>query len=370
MPLGIRDLRNLALPAGWDGAFLERERLQDGTTYEAVVAQLVGAVAGFNGAMGQHPWLPLLTFQTIQNVVRYPTGGNAGRWRDHTEYTAPDAYRAETTGHMIPRYKKDDALGWTWDYLNEAILEDVEADIADFLRGGLDMYEIQALTRLFSSAEVTVGDTGISPGVCDGGAGSLAFTPPAYGGQSFASTHNHYLRYDSTERGLAIAAMATHLKEHGHMPVFEMWISDTDKGDWAAVDDVASQVSFHQVQRTDIQYATDVTLAAAGINEEAYVGVFETPSGTARVRALTRIPTGYAAMFKVYGANSQQNPLRWLYNERFGAGLVAISGDKLGWPVQKIMGYAEVGFGVGRDRTAAVLLEVDDAGDYGSPTIS
>lgn len=370
MSLGVRDLRDLALPAGWDGAFLERQRLQDGTTYEAVIAQLVGALAAFNASLGAHPWLPLLTFQTTQNTVRYRTDGNTGRWRDHTEYTPPDAYRAETTGHMIERKKKDDALGWTWDYLNEAILEDVNADIADFLYGGLEMYEVGALIRFFKLEEVTVGDSGISPPYCDGGGGTLAFTPPPYGGATFAAAHIHYLRYSDTEYGAAAAAMAAHLKEHGHMPTWELWISDADKAAWATVADATNRVYFRQVQRTDVQYAVDLSMAGAGVNEETYIGVIETPSGTARVRAMTRIPTGYAGMFKVYGGNSQQNPLRWLYNTKFGAGLVPISGDKLGWPVQKIMGYAEWGFGVGRDRTAAVFLKIAASGDYTTPTIS
>ena len=98
--------------------------------------------------------------------------------------------------------------------------------------------------------------------------------------------------------------------------------------------------------------------------------LIETPSGIAYIRPMPRIPTNYSGMFKPYGNNNAMNPLKWRFNSRFGQGVVPISGDKIGFPVQHIIGYTEFGFGFGRDRTNGVLLEIDSSGSYGTPTIS
>lgn len=370
MALGVRDLKDLALPAGWDGAYLARQALKDGTTYETIVNELAGAVVAFNNGISAHPWLAMLTSPTTSDTVRYRQGASDA-WGQHTEYRMPDADRAAITGHMIPRVKFDKGLGWTWDYMNEAILDDVAEDIMVFSETGLDLFEREAVQRLFRTEDVTVGASGISPGPANGtGVSSLTFTPKDHAGESFASTHSHTLRYASTAEGQAAGDMAAHLFEHGHQPPYEMFISEADKVTWAAVSDATNEVYFRNIQRTDFAYSVDETRAAASISADEYLGLLDTPSGAVYLRALQRIPTAYSAMFKPYGINDVRNPLRWRFNPRFGQGISLISGDKLGFPAQSIVGYAEFGFAYGRDRTNAVLLEIDAAGNYATPTIT
>ena len=368
MALGVRDLKDLALPSGWDGAYLAKQALQDGTTYEQVVNSLASAVVAFNSSLISHPWLPMLTSPTERNTVRYRSGASDA-WENHTEYKLPDAGRASMTGHMLPREKYDKGIGWTWDYLNDAILEDVTADIRVFLDTGLDLFEREALQRLFKAEAVTVGSSGSSPPVADASA-TLTFTPPDYMGQSFASTHTHLLRYGTSAHGQAAGAMAAHLKEHGHIGPYEMIISDADKTTWASVSDATYRVYFRNAQRTELSYGNDTTLASPTVDPEMYFGLLDTPSGVVYLRSSYRVPTNYAAMYKPYGANDPRNPLRWWYNSRFGPGLTMISADKIGFPVQRIIGYAEFGFGIGADRTNGVLVEFDSAGSYATPTIT
>lgn len=368
MALGVRDLKDLALPAGWDAAYLVKQQLQDGTTYDEVVTALASSVVAFNSTLMTHPWLGKLTSPTERNTVRYRSGDNDD-WVAHTEYKLPDATRAGMSGHMLPRDKFDQGIGWTWDYLNDAILEDVSADIRVFLETGLDLFERQALQRFFKAEAVTVGTAGSSPPFADASA-TLAFTPPPYQGQSFASTHTHLLRYATSAHGQAAGAMATHLKEHGHIGPYELIVADADKATWAAVSDATYQVYFRSVQRAEFMYGQDTTLAAAGVNTEEYFGLLDTPSGAVYLRSSYRVPTTFAGMYKPYGMSDPRNPLRWWYNPRFGVGLTTISADKIGFPVQRIIGYAEFGFGVGADRTNGVLCRFDSSGNYSTPTIS
>ena len=89
MALGVRDLKDLALPAGWDAAYLVKQQLQDGTTYDEVVTALASSVVAFNSTLMTHPWLGKLTSPTERNTVRYRSGDNDD-WVAHTEYKLPD----------------------------------------------------------------------------------------------------------------------------------------------------------------------------------------------------------------------------------------------------------------------------------------
>jgi hypothetical protein len=60
----------------------------------------------------------------------------------HTEYSRPDPTRAELAGHMLPLRKWDHMLGWTADYLEEARMTDLEADIAMAIEAAQNRYRI------------------------------------------------------------------------------------------------------------------------------------------------------------------------------------------------------------------------------------
>ena len=364
--LGPRDLKDLALPSGWDAATLELWRLQDGTTYEAVMSRMINSVSMFNSALDGHSCLPAITSTTTRQEVRYRESGGA-TWGLHTEYQIPDENRAEMTGHMLPRLKYDCGLGWTWDYLKDAISEDVDMDIRVFLETALDLFEVQALTRLFKREEVTgaasgLGSSGYSVPLVRGTGGVIDFTPPPYAGQTFVSTHDHFLYYStSASAGAALEAMADHLKEHGHQSPWDVVVSLADIAVYTALTD------FTPVAAEGIRYGSTQDLAVVG---EEYIGVYATDYGTFRVWTSARIPTLYLAGYKTYGRNDPRNTLRRWYNPRMGDGIVPISGDKLGYPVQRVYGFAEFGYGIGPDRTNGVVTYLGSGSSYTTPTIS
>ena len=368
MFLGGRDLKDLVLPTGWDGTYLARRMLQDGTTYEAVANNVIAASAAFNAAMAGHDWLGSITFMTQSQRVRYREGAFQP-WQRHTEHSLADSVRGQLQGHMIPRTKFDQGLGWTWDYFNDADLEQIQADIESFTDTAEDMYEREAMQRLFKNEDELVdGSSGVAPGPVNGGTSSVPFTPITYQGQSFDATHNHALRL-ATADGTAVLTMVNHLAEHGHMAPFEMWVSHTDKATWMGINDTTNKIFFRVVPRDDFIYRTDETRGRDGIPPERYFGMFDTPEGAVYLRSFRRLPANYAAMFRPYGAGSQRNPLRWWGSARFGNGIAPLTGMEFGYPQMAIVGYAEYGFGYGADRTNAVLLYVNASGNYVTPTI-
>ena len=130
MAKGPRDTSSLVMLTGWDATELQNFQLQDGTTYEQVVAELNAVLNALNNEVNNDPlWATLCSFTDIPEVD-YRMGASNGMQR-HTEYGRPDAARAVVEGHMLPLLSWDRMLGWTWDYLREARLSQVRADIAE-----------------------------------------------------------------------------------------------------------------------------------------------------------------------------------------------------------------------------------------------
>jgi hypothetical protein len=66
---GPRDTSLLALPDGWDGATLEKYRLEDGTTFATVAAMLNSAVqAKASGLVSDPLWSSLVSYTDMPQV--------------------------------------------------------------------------------------------------------------------------------------------------------------------------------------------------------------------------------------------------------------------------------------------------------------
>ena len=132
MAKGPRDTSSLVMLTGWDATALKNWQLQDGTSIDAVYNQLNAALGALNAELTSGLWGGLVSFQD-QPDVEYRVGTSNG-FEVHTEYGRPDAQRAATEGHMLPLIKYDRALGWTWDYLEDARMPQIQADIADAIK--------------------------------------------------------------------------------------------------------------------------------------------------------------------------------------------------------------------------------------------
>jgi len=197
MAKGPRDTTSLVMMTGWDATVLAEFALADGTTYAEIVSRLNAALAALNAEFAGD-WMSELYSFTDRPEVSYRMGSTTG-YEEHTEYSRPEGQRAATEGHMLPLKPYDRALKWTWDYLQDAYMEQIEADIADAIKDTRDLRRQKILTRLLqrgddSGANKGLGTSGYSPGFATtAGSTSVDFTPPAFGGTSFASTHEHYV---------------------------------------------------------------------------------------------------------------------------------------------------------------------------------
>ena len=102
MPLGARDKASLVMLTGWDATELQNFKLQDGTSYQAIVAQANAALGALNAEIYGDPlWAGLVSY-TDQMEVEYRVGSSNG-FEEHTEYGVPDAKRAESRDNECRR---------------------------------------------------------------------------------------------------------------------------------------------------------------------------------------------------------------------------------------------------------------------------
>ena len=118
MPLGLNGIANVLIPSAWDAAELTRLQLRDGTSYEQIIADVDAALTLVNGEITQG-YLALMMSTTTDLAVEYRNGVSNG-FEDATEFSQPDAKRADTTGHMLPLRSVDRKLGWTVRFLEQA----------------------------------------------------------------------------------------------------------------------------------------------------------------------------------------------------------------------------------------------------------
>lgn len=366
---GNLNLKHIQLPSAWDAVELRRLALRDGTTYEDVVNDIDDAL-GMAWDMSMSGWISTIFYVTTEITLEYGQGNRTG-WEDHTEYGQPDTKVGDSTGHMLPLRHKDYKLGWTSDFLREARQIKIDEAIGNMANGLLDEIEKMALTRLFKFEEESgrrfgLGATGVSVPFCDGGNSSVSFIPKPYPDRAapFAASHNHYLRLDGITQANLEAAVG-HLWEHGVDGPYELLISQSDVSDWTNTTNVTG---FKEKAQMFINYGDETTLAGVG---EEYIGAITTKQyGTVLVRPTARIPSGYWAVYKSYGRNDPRNPLWSRWDEVFGQGPQLVIANVSLYPLQGAIGEMKLGFGVGPDRTAAVLVENDSSGSYATPTIN
>lgn len=363
MAKGPRDTMSLVMLTGWDATALQNWQLQDGTSIADVTARLNGALGALNAEFSSGLWASLVSF-TDRPDTEYRVGASNGM-QLHTEYGRPDAARAETEGHMLPYQKFDRALGWTWDYLEDARMEQLEADIADAIKDVRDTYRQKILRRLLkrgddSGVNQGLGSGGLSPGFATAASATgVDFTPPTYGGVAFDANHEHYVGIAGGAFTAAVFQTArTTLREHGHEPPYEFIIGPTDE---TTVKGLSGFV------RADASWVAPGALQDRVIFQDAEISPGVYPIGAIddfRIWVVSGVPQYYGFGWKSYGGLSQRNPLRI----RLAKGLtrpaaMAASDPRNGspaHPLQYMMLRFNFGVGVG-DRTNGTARYVNNA---------
>ena len=371
--LGPRDSSSLSIPVGWDAGVLEKNRLEDGTTFLQVASMLNAAVASMQAEILSNPlWSSLVSYQDAPEVDEYAQGGG-NSFGEYTEYGRADAQRADTTGHMLPIKPYDRTLKWTWYFLEHARLSKIESDIQDACNNMKDLWRVRLLTRLLqrgddSGAAKGLGTGGYSPGFATAaGSTSVDFAPPTYGGQTFTTAHEHYVSLaGGAFTAPVFADIKAELLEHGHQPPYNCIVSISDETTIRGLN------GFVPVGQMATNYASTVSLASFGpdYRDDGYnIGVIN----DVLVRVVVGMPQYYGFAWKSYGANSQRNPLRLRLPKGYSRPTWRVMTDPRAgnatYPLQDAMIFTEFGVGVGGDRTNGTARYVNHA-DWsdGTPT--
>lgn len=361
MPIGYSDLKKvISLPGTWDLDYLKKWQSIDGISWDQLVARMGAGLVMFNADI-RRGYLANFLRVTTEQSLEFAIGGS-GELNQVSEYGRPDPIHGDRTGNMLPLKDYGGSLGWTYMALRRARSSQLEADIRELIHKSMNTWERRVLTRLFQMEADTVGATGKSVPFADGGTTDANYVPPAFDGQEFDSSHDHFIRQtdDAAGRTAAMLSMGFHMKEHGVLSPWDLIIPEADKAAWIA------QTEFKKPERGVFSTAGVETRGA--VNEEEYIGLMETGDGYFRVKSSSRLPVDYAGAFKPYGFNNANSPLAVRIEEGFPLGLLLV-GQIDQFPLQEAIAYFTFGAGVG-NRLAGVCARFAASGDYSSPTIS
>ena len=367
--LGPADLKDLALPSLWDAGSILQFRLEDGRTFEQLLADVRMGLQMFNSSelLTMSNYGNLLAVQT-EPEVEYPTYTTRGV-QELIEYKIADPGHGATTGHMIGLKAWNIALGWTMRYLQKARSAKLDADVRMAMADIRNHWQNRCLTRFFKNTNTAVASSGQSVPFADGGTADSTYIPyVSPRGDTFAYTHNHFLEQNATLSTTSVDAGLKHLWEHGHEAPYTIIIPEADISTWAALS------TFKKPEWIDIAYQSSTVERARGLSDvnSDIFGYYESPFGIARIWATPRLPTLYYGAFKSYGGGDPRNPLRVRFDPKVGLGWNIVPGMLINSPQLMAAMMAEFDIGIGEDRTNgfAAFLNSTGGGSYVIPVIS
>lgn len=376
--IGYQTILSKALPTGVDGTYLAQWALRNGRTWQQVVNDVATALTGANNELtARWNWLYFLTEDAM---MEYPNGGTITEMPVLTDTDDPDPIRETTIGHMIGLYARGRAFGGSKRFFRDMREQQMLANIRGVVEAGRKAFERDLLKRIFTTTDNQIATSGYDVPFVHSTTGQVDFTPPAYDGEVFLNTHDHYIGYASASYGLddVLNGNAEHLQEHGHEAGdmgYTAIVSRADVTSYYALPDFVRPIS-NKVDMIDRATTAADTGSAmfsrTGRNKPGLIGWFESQFGTIEVLATSRVPTGYAAVLKSYGEGNERNPLGVRVHPDVGFGMYVVpetSGDNQ-WPLKKVNVEFEYGVGVGRDRTNGVVGYLVSGGAWAEPTIS
>lgn len=372
--LGPSTIQQRALPAGIDGAKIAQWVLADSTTFQAFVNQLSLALGAVNAEF-RSKWGGLFSI-TEELSLEYPDGGSVTELPEITDIDMPDMTRGETSGHMIDLKSYGGAVGGTWKYFQRSRRAQIDTDIRTIVNRGRWRFEKWLVTRLFTDIENAVG-TGYDVPWVHGTGGNIDWAPPAYAGQSFTTSHDHFLGFDSgASKTLAdvLDGLAATVEEHGHSAPFRAVVSRADvvtyQGLTKFIKYTAPMIAV--IDRGGATTGNQFFVSGVPMVSDGIFGHFDSAYGIIELMASARVPTGYAALYKSYGELNARNPLKVRVDPSAGFGFYIVpeaSGNEQ-WPVKKVILPLEFGVSVGEDRAIAAVGKLVAGGAWGNPTIS
>lgn len=373
--LGPQTILSKALPTGVDGTRLAQWAFRSGRTYAQVVNDLALALGDFNAEMARNwSWLYYITEEL---ALEYPDGGAVTPLQEITDTDDVDSVHGTTIGHMIDLIAYGGGIGGSKRWFRDAREAQFLSQLQTIIRRAKWRFEQQVLTRWLTNTENAVG-TGYDVPFVRGTGGNVDFTPPAFGGEAFTSSHDHYLGFNSSTQGVGLDdllnGLAETLQEHGHMPPYTAMVSRADVATYRALTDFVQLVDtrIQIVERGGATAGAQYFAQGGGMNEFGVFGGFQSDYGYVELRATGRIPTGYAGMTKSYGQNDARNgiAIRVHPDLGFGAYVVPETTDDRQYPIKKVNCEFEFGVSVGQDRTNGAAGYLVAGGSWANPTIS
>lgn len=375
---GVLTTLNHALPAGVDATRLAQWRLREGRSYEQVRAELTASLDGLNEELVNR-WGDIM-FITTEDHMEYPNGGALEDMPDVTDLDRYEPHKGTTVGHMIDLRVKGAAIGGTHRFFRDAREATLVATIRDHAQRGRNTFEKALLTRAMTDNENLLGTSGYDVGFASASA-SVSYAPPAYGGQTFLTTHTHYVGVDSNSLNHAdlIEKLAETVTEHaddGYKLI--AYIAEADASTYMALDNFV-KLTNNNIFYIDMGGATSGNqffsrgeLSGTPQTGGRLIGYYQSPYGQIELRSTRRIPTKYASVFRSYGVNDPRNPLAVRVHPDVGFGfyIKEIPSYDTTWPVKAIEFEIEYGISCGMDRTAGAAGYLVSGGVWVDPTIS
>jgi hypothetical protein len=360
--IGIADLKANALPANWVLDEMRRLELQSGATIDEIAAELQTVV--------QETSLELLRDENYGGMLAVQDSveveyhiGDDDDIEELTEHGIPGTSSSDTTGHSIPIRPYGRGLGWTYMGLPKRRRTQIDADIMATVTKIRSHMQRGTLQRAFKMEAEAVGNqAGASVPLADGGVADSSYVPPTSPeGETFLSTHDHYIRVAALNDA-NVNAHIEHLEEHGYEPPFNIAASKTDAAGWIAL------TGFKRPEWADLIYHSTPEVRANIMDQQTYVGYYESNRGIARVWLTPRVPTNYYKVFKSFGSGDPRNPVRIRIDPLYGFGYRLVPGVWANSPLHVLVYQADLGWGIG-NRTNGVCVFVDASGDYETPAI-
>jgi hypothetical protein len=253
----------------------------------------------------------------------------------------------------------------------------VESTLRQIVNTAIWRFDYQMFSRLMTNTENAIGSAGYDVPFVRGTGGNVDFTPYAYAGTTFDTSHDHYVGFNvSTPKTMAdvLEGLAATLEEHGHSAPYRASVSRADVALFAALTNYVQVVSpvIQTIDRAGVTSGTQFFANGSPQVVDGLFGYFQSTRGLIELYAYNRIPTAYVSLVKSYGQLDPRNPLvvRVHPAEGFGLFLSAVrSGDEK-FPLKKINVEFEFGVSTGADRTNGAVGHLVAGGTFVSPTIT
>lgn len=372
--LGAHNLLDKALPTGVDGTRLAEWQLRDGVTYGELVNQMALALGAANQeVVNRWGWL---FFITEELMMEYENGGSVTPLPELTDMDRPEPLMGTTIGHMLDLRYYGQAIGGTRRYWRDIRSAKLQASIAAIVRRGIWRFEQKLLTRLFTNTENAIGSAGYDVPFVRGTGGNVDFAPPAWEGEAFTTSHDHYLGFNSgasATLATMLDGLAETIQEHGHEPPYDVIVSRADIATYAGLTKFVEIIDVPGLLTIDRgAESSGNQLFRTGSRTMGHFGDYQSDYGLLRLHATARVPTGYAGIVKSYGQLDTRNPMavRVHPNQGFGFQVVPQTTPDDDTPIQQLDVEFEFGIGVGMDRTNGAAGYLVNGGSWANPAIS